>query len=288
MKQAIKSILPQTLLNKARAFRDYGALNAVQVLDFDETALRAENDLNLDEIWSDETIAADWQNDQSQIKNTFKEEERWGGINMGDRRALYTLIRALNPKNVLEAGTHIGTSTLYIARALKANGNAEKTPITTVDILDVNNPQTGAWPGLGMRQSPAENLNELSCDNMVNFIAQPAQNYMKAAAQSGEKFDFIFLDGDHTSHGVYHEMELALKILSKDGVILLHDYYPDGRPLFADNSIIYGPFVALEKVKQVNPNVAVKPLGNLPWDTKQNSKATSLACVVKKSVVKKK
>ena len=282
MKQIIKSILPQTLLNKARAARDYSALKTLSVLDFYADSLKPANNLDLPTIFGDEKIATEWEADQNTIKNIFQEEERWGGINMGDRRALYTLIRALKPTSVLEVGTHIGTSTLYIAQALKTNGDTDDTPITTVDILDVNNPETGAWPNIGMRQSPAGNLKELGCENMVNFIAKPAQNFMKQAADKNQKFDFIFLDGDHTAHGVYREMELALKILNKNGVILLHDYYPKGRALFADNSIIYGPFMALDKVQKTNPDITVKPLGNLPWTTKQNSNATSLACVLKR------
>src|SRR5690606_27733661 len=41
------------------------------------------------------------------------------GINQGDRRALYYLIRNIAPTSVLEVGTHIGASTVHIATALR-------------------------------------------------------------------------------------------------------------------------------------------------------------------------
>ena len=44
---------------------------------------------------------------------------KWGGVNPGDRQAVYYLIMALKPQNVLEVGTHIGASMPHIARALK-------------------------------------------------------------------------------------------------------------------------------------------------------------------------
>jgi hypothetical protein len=44
-----------------------------------------------------------------------------GGLNSGDRRAVHSMIRALKPASVLEVGTHIGSSTIHIAAALRAN-----------------------------------------------------------------------------------------------------------------------------------------------------------------------
>jgi predicted O-methyltransferase YrrM len=53
---------------------------------------------------------------------------------------------ALNPRKVLEVGTHIGASTIYIAAALKRLNEGGK--LTTVDIIDVNHPEQGSWKKL--------------------------------------------------------------------------------------------------------------------------------------------
>ena len=99
--------------------------------------------------------------------------------------------------------------------------------------------------------------------------------------KTDKKYDFIFLDGDHTAQAVYKEVSAALSILESGGVILLHDYYPDARPLFPDGNIIGGPFKALERICKETPEIKVIPLGNLPWPTKQDTHTTSLALVVK-------
>ena len=56
------------------------------------------------------------------------EDMKTGGVNPGDRRALYYLVRALGLKRVLEIGTHVGASTIHIAAAMKANLLADETP----------------------------------------------------------------------------------------------------------------------------------------------------------------
>ncbi|HOO82680.1 MAG TPA: class I SAM-dependent methyltransferase [Alphaproteobacteria bacterium] len=280
MKSAIKKLLPQSVINAARALRDGHAVNTLAPLNFTAENLKPANSLEFSSIWADKDIATCWQKDCDEISSVFPESDKWGGINPGDRRALYYLISALKPQNVLEVGTHIGASSVYIAKAMSRYAQ-EEASLTTVDILDVNDPQTGAWAGLGMERSPQGNLEALDCGELCNFVVNSAQDYMAALADDdGKRFDFIFLDGDHTAKGVYHEMALALKILKPGGVILLHDYYPDGQALFRDGNIIYGPFKALESVRGQAPNVTVKPLGTLAWPTKQGSSNTSLALVM--------
>jgi predicted O-methyltransferase YrrM len=94
-----------------------------------------------------------------------------------------------------------------------------------------------------------------------------------------QRFDFIFLDGDHAARTVYEEVSLALPLLNKEGLILLHDYYPDAKPLYPHCAAIGGPFHALRRVHNENPVIEVLALGELPWPTKQGTNMTSLALV---------
>ncbi len=48
------------------------------------------------------------------------EDMKTGGVNPGDRRALYYLVRTLGLKRVLEIGTNVGASTIHIAAAMKS------------------------------------------------------------------------------------------------------------------------------------------------------------------------
>ena len=60
----------------------------------------------------------------------------------------------------------------------------------------------------------------------VEFVVGDSIEYLSAI---DERYDLIFLDGDHAAANVYRELPLALLRLNQEGVIVLHDYYPQGR-----------------------------------------------------------
>jgi len=274
MKKLIKAVLPKPILHAALDLRDAGRLACVKKQIFTPDNLLQTGTVNLDLVFNSKTLAKDWDQDNKAISDLFGDNDRFGGINHGDRRALYYLIRALRPRSVLEVGTHIGASTLYIARALAGNGGGT---VTTVDILDVND-DNGPWRTIGLPMRPRDFAEKLECRGPIDFIAQKSLNFMK---ETEKKFDFIFLDGDHAAGTVYREVAHALRILSPGGVVLLHDFYPEGRALFPDDNIIHGPFRALARIARENPDITVQPLGNLPWETKQGVHTTSLALLEK-------
>lgn len=193
-----------------------------------------------------------------------------GGVNPGDRRAISALLEFLRPKSVLEIGTHIGSSTLVIAATLAE----QEAHITTVDVLDVNDPELRPWEKYGSEHSPEALVRG---EAPVAFVRQSSLEFMSNTSQ---KFDFIFLDGDHSAATVYREMPLALQILAPGGVILIHDYFPGGQPLWPEGELILGPFLAMERFRREGAQISVAPLGELPWPTKLGSKRTSLALVL--------
>ncbi len=276
MKQLVKKILPTPVLNQARKLKDNIDLTIISSKDFTTDNLRTIEDLPLDEMYANQDIKALWDIDKKAIQDVYGGDDNFGGVNPGDRRALYYLVMALKPKNTLEVGTHIGASTLHIARALKQLNQSGH--VTTVDIIDVNDSETGSWKGLNLAKSPQGFAEELECDNHITFHCGPCLDLMN---KTNEKFDFIFLDGDHTAAAVYKEVSTALGILNEKGVILLHDYYPNGEALFPDNNIINGPYNALERITRENPAIKAHSLGTLPWPTKQGTSLTSLALVIK-------
>lgn len=72
-----------------------------------------------------------------------------------------------------------------------------------------------------------------------------------------------------------------LKLLNKDGVILLHDYFPGLKPLWSDDGVIAGPWLAVNRLKNEGAKLSVIPIGKVPWKTKLNSNVTSLALLTK-------
>lgn len=202
-----------------------------------------------------------------------------GGVNFGDRRALYSLIRHFRPARVLEIGTHVGASTAIIAQALRQN-DSEGSPghLWTVDIRDVNLDTEKPWLEYGCKLSPMEMLRRLGLETTVDFVAMPSVEFMQS---SNEPFDLIFLDGDHSASAVYREIPLALKILNPSGVIILHDYFPACKPLWSNGVVIRGPFLAVERLAKRGLDVKALPLGSLPWPTKLGSSVTSLAVLLR-------
>jgi predicted O-methyltransferase YrrM len=223
----------------------------------------------------DESIAAAFEEDNASISAVFEFAEVTEGVNPGDRRAIYHLIANLRPQRVLEIGTHVGASTIYIASAMR-RFSGETGSLTTADILDVNAPG-GPWSKLGLTESPKSRSDRLGLRN-VTFVKAPAAEILRRQA----KFDFIFLDGDHSARAVYCEISAALSALSPSGIILLHDFYPSEKWAEYGSDVITGPARAAQRINREAPSIQVLPLGDLPWKTKAGGNWTSLAVVVRR------
>jgi predicted O-methyltransferase YrrM len=206
--------------------------------------------------------------------------EKAGGVNPGDRRAIYYLVRYFNPHEALEIGTHIGASTVHMAAALRRAHQEDlegSYQMTTVDVIDVNDQATAPWLQYGSTYSPAEMVKRLELENQISFVTCGSLDYL---ATCDERYDFIFLDGDHAATTVYNEVPNALRVLRSGGVVLLHDYFPELQPLWSNQSVIHGPWLATERLRSEGAQFEVLPLGELPWPTKLGSHRTSLALLV--------
>ena len=277
MKEYVKSVLPPPLLDLARKYISHSQLFMTPVRNFIPDNLKPLSDTDIECVFSNPAFSPSWEIDHKSIKSVYGDEDNLGGVNPGDRRALYYLIMAFVPGHVLEIGTHIGASTLHMACALKQLGN-KHSKITTVDIADVNHPETAAWTDIGLAASPSKFAKRLGCLDYIDFRTMPSLDWMRTVKH---RYDFIFLDGDHSATAVYQEVSAALRLLNPGGVILLHDYYPEGKVLFPDRNIVVGPYTALERIKKETRSLTVLPLGDLPWPTKQGTHSTSLALVTR-------
>lgn len=233
------------------------------------------NKINLNSIFNNKNIKTTFLNDLSKFKK-LEIPELAGGVNPGDQRAIYYLIRELKPKKILEIGTHIGSSTISIALAMSHESNNNY--LKTVDIRDVNDESLKPWVKYKSKNSPKNNLKILKINELVNFDINDSINFFK---NEDQKYDFIFLDGSHRADYVYKEISSSLKLLNPNGVILLHDYFPNAKPLWKNKEPIFGPYEGVKKVINENPNINVEPFSSLPWETKLNSNVSSLAILCK-------
>ena len=281
-KQTLKTILPSSITSTIRNFgerRELKEFSSFKKMNCETRNLISAKDVSLPDILNSPEIQTLWKESKAVLDSILQfPDDTDGGVNQGDRRALYYLISKFKPTSVLEVGTHIGASTIHTAAALKANGIQAN--FSTLDIKDVNSTTLKPWLKFGTKYSPAEMIRELDYGAFVNFITGNSIKYLE---ETETKYDFIFLDGDHSALAVYQEIPLALKLLNSNGVILLHDYYPHGKPLWSNSRVISGPYLATQRLIEEGADLKILPLGSLPWPTKLNSNYTTLSLVVKKS-----
>jgi len=272
--------LKQFLKTRYQKSKDIKELNSIHQTGCETFNLRPKSDSSLENLFGPGEIEKMWNESKKEI-DMFRIPDGSGGVNPGDRRAIYYLIGKFKPSSVLEVGTHIGASTVHIASALYMSQirNGKNAHLITVDIADVNSTVTKPWLNYGTQHSPIEMIHKLNYGSFVSFVADTSIHY---AASATQKFDFIFLDGSHTADTVYQEIPMALKMLNPNGVILLHDYFPGMKPLWSDGTVIPGPYLATERFVKEGINLAVLPLGELPWPTKLGSNVTSLALLLRK------
>lgn len=239
--------------------------------------LRPIGEVDLDHLFGSSEIDRLWRQAQPAL-DALAIPDGTGGVNPGDRRAIFHLVCAFGPAAVLEVGTHIGASTTSIASALAAVAPpARPARLVSVDAADVNDPVASRWAAHGVARSPRQLVESLGHAHLVRFVAARSLDYL---AECRDSFDFIFLDGDHSADTVYREVPAALEHLAPGGVILLHDYFPGRRPLWSHGGVISGPADAVERLAAEGVPVAALPLGALPWPTKLGSHVTSLALLL--------
>lgn len=193
--------------------------------------------------------------------------------NAGDLRALFQLTHALRPRAVLEIGTCNAASTAFIAMAMAALG-AGSPSVTSVDIVDVNDPERGVWKRSGLPYPPSEMLERLGVAPLVQLNSEGSEAFWRANQQ---RFDFIFIDGSHRAADVYEDVAGALGCIGPNGVIALHDFYPSARPIWPGAPAIPGVYLGVVRAIEECADLGVVPLGQLPWPTKHGGARTSLA-----------
>ena len=229
----------------------------------------------INKIFTNKEIETKYQNSREKIK-TLGLPDFKGGINIGDQKAIFYFSSYFKPKNVLELGTHIGCSTVNIASGIDSE---EEGKITTVDIVDVNSEQEKIWLKYDSPNSPKENLKKIGLSKKVEFIKSDTTKYL---LKCKKKHDFIFIDAGHDFLNIYSDLSLSLNILDENGFLILHDFY-DKNHYNLNDTKMNGPYLAIKKILKDNTDLSIFKIIELPWETKNKSKNTSLVIIYKKN-----
>jgi predicted O-methyltransferase YrrM len=140
---------------------------------------------------------------------------------------VHALVRNIRPTRVIETGSFVGISTIWIAAALLENGDGGE-----LHYFDRFEPmETGPWrPEVldgDRRAFVQDQLRRAGLDEFVHLHAGDSPDQIRKAAERIGRTEFVFLDADHSVEGVARDLRAAEPLIPTGGHILLHDVYPE-------------------------------------------------------------
>jgi predicted O-methyltransferase YrrM len=138
------------------------------------------------------------------IKSLDKEGLPQHSVSANQGKFLQVMMIVCNAKKVLELGTLGGYSTIWIARALPANGK-----VITIEV-DKHHAEVAQ-----------KNIDKAGLSQKVDLKVGKALDILqKIAAEKGEPFDMIFIDADKPPYTEYFKLALEL---SRPGTLIICD-----------------------------------------------------------------
>jgi predicted O-methyltransferase YrrM len=169
---------------------------------------------------------------------------------------LFSLVRNIRPRVVVEVGTFLGVSTIWMAAALEAaEGDPPLVPgvdrpgsgagpasegvgspgAAVIHCFDDFEPMPpGPWREMGIEQPRdvlvTEALGRAGLTHRVVLHKGDSSTGIIAAhaeLRSAGGVDFALIDGDHSSDGAVKDLRAIEPVLNTGGYIVLHDTYPE-------------------------------------------------------------
>ncbi len=171
---------------------------------------------------------------------------------------LHALVRNIRPRTVIEIGTFLGVSTIWMASALEAARNDPPHAPTAPDQLhglihcfdDFTPIPPGPWRDAAMPDRPrdqivGEHLARAGLAHRVRLYPGNSSERVKAMAtelkwrggaplpsdtkpsEHTAGIDLALIDGDHSMPGALQDLWAVEPLLNTGGYIVLHDIYPE-------------------------------------------------------------
>lgn len=156
----------------------------------------------------------------------------FGGMDINQARALYAMIRAEEPKIVVETGVCNGVSTLVVLMALEKNQDGELFSVDYPTFSDDPAPefQKEQYPAdhtfsaIPKNKEPGWIIPEELRDRWELRIGK-SQRKLPSLLNELEEIDIFIHDSDHTFPCMMFEYELAWEYLHSDGILVSDDIY---------------------------------------------------------------
>lgn len=141
-------------------------------------------------------------------------------------RLLFRLLRYYNSTNVLELGTCLGISSLYLAHANK------NTKITTIEASET------------LANIAKKTFDNAQLNNIL-LINNSFEDALPKILKTNSPFDFIFFDGNHTYKSTLNYFNQCLEFKNDNSIFIFDDIYWSKEMYQAWNEICLNPQVRL-------------------------------------------
>lgn len=127
-------------------------------------------------------------------------EARFTDWNYGHPRIVYSLIRSLKPRTIIEAGTYRGYAACYMARALQENNSGHLYCIDNFSLTD------HTWKYGDPEQHWHDNLVHCGVRELVTLLKGDSDKVTWP-----ERVDLAYIDGWHSYHATKHDFDMCAK-----------------------------------------------------------------------------
>lgn len=128
-----------------------------------------------------------------------------GGVEVEVGEFLYSLVHLIKAKRILETGTHLGISSVYMGQAIKELKNEGS--IITLEVI----PQ--------LRDEALKLFQKLELENIITSILHDSRTYTLPSIS--EELDILFLDSEPQYR--FDEFLKYWNFVKPNGLILIHD-----------------------------------------------------------------
>lgn len=131
----------------------------------------------------------------------------------------YSLIKNIRPKKILCVGSREGFIPAILASACKDNRTGR---VYFVDAGYGRSDIGKHWSGLGFWKSgdPFKHFSKIGVNKYITTYVMTTKEFWQKHAH---KYDYIYIDGDHSYEGVKLDYNLFWPRLNKNGLMLFHD-----------------------------------------------------------------
>lgn len=127
-----------------------------------------------------------------------------------DGEMLYSLVRKKPEGRSLEVGLAFGLASLYMCQGHIDNGGGHHTAI---------DPYQELW----FKQCGTLNIAKLDFQDSFRFFQQRTHEVLPDLHRDGERFNLVFLDGNHRFEYIMLDFFYASRMLDVGGFLVLHD-----------------------------------------------------------------